>query len=72
MGKEYLSRKQLENLEYGDVLKYHVGLGDVYLLVEKVNEGQVRGQLATPIHSEINSISIDTLVKMNPRLGKFD
>ena len=70
MSKEYLSREELENLKKGDVLKYDDKMGSVYLIVEKVEEGRVCGQIASA--TGINSISIDTLVKINPILGKFD
>lgn len=70
MSKEYLSKEELENLKKGDVLKYDEKFGVCYLIVESVRQGRVSGQIASPYG--VNSISIEELVKMDPRLGKFD
>ena len=70
MSEEYLSREELRKLKEGDVLKYNDNRGTCYLIVEEVIEGRVHGQIASPIG--VNAISIDELVKKNPRLGKFD
>lgn len=70
MSEEYLSRDELENLKKGDVIKYRGKLGSRYLIVEKVNEWRVCGQIASPIG--VNSMPLDELVKKSPRLSKFD
>jgi len=54
-------RKMLENLKYGDVVKYNGDLGTTYLIVEEVKDGRVSGRMASP--AGVNSISIDELVK---------
>jgi len=70
MSEKYLSREELENLEYEDVLKYNTELGIRYLIVEEVKDGEVHGQIASPYG--VNSISIEELVNKNTLLGKFD
>lgn len=70
MSKKYLSREELENLEKGNIIRYNSKIGICYLVVEGVRGERVSGQIASPYG--VNSVSIDELVKMNPRLGKFD
>lgn len=62
MANQSDKRKKLENLEFGNVIKYETGCGyATYLVVEGVDNGRVSGQMAKPIG--VNSISIENLLE---------
>lgn len=68
-------RKQLGNLSYGDVIKYQHTLKDgptieTYLVVEKVENGKISGQMASA--NAVNGISIDYLLEIAEKLEIAD
>ena len=60
-------RSRLVNSKKGDVIKYkHPTYGLAYLVVDKVENGVVNGDIATS--RNVNSISIDDLIKANAEI----
>lgn len=72
MNRKILEKK-LENLQHGNVLRYHIKghADDNYLVVAGVRDGRVYGHIVSPIG--VNSISIDDILKAeNLSLAEFN
>ncbi len=56
------TRKILENLEYGSIIRYYEKgwVAPVYFIVYDVRNGQIKGQIVEP--QPTNSVSIDNLL----------
>ncbi|MFH1823221.1 MAG: hypothetical protein ABH817_00685 [archaeon] len=65
-----LSRRYLEDLRPGDVIAYRSKIinDDMYLIVERVKDGRVYGQIASGIR--VNSFSIEDLAKLDPTVAE--
>lgn len=53
-------REILENLKYGEIIRYSDNEGNFeYIVVKEIKKERIRGQIATPVG--VNSISIEEL-----------
>jgi len=63
---------RLNELRHGEVVKYSTGVMgyDNYLVVEEVEDGKVRGQIASSIG--VNAVSIEDLAKKKVYIAHWD
>jgi hypothetical protein len=56
-----VTKEDLANVGYGDVIRYTERHGLLYLVVEEVRDGGIHGQIASPIG--VNGIPIESLLE---------